>query len=412
MNTKSPDPNTQVINTLEHRIVLDSPHRATTKAQFPIRFALAFFALAITTHAFASVFWRWLESQVHSSLLIHLLFSLLALVACVVTAGLLWNMRLETHHRHKTHLGFIMLISTLGAIGVVGTCHDVEQLVTQVISEHGKPDSEAHEIHHLSIIDLLIWLTCTLGCSFWLALEERRLPRRSLSQRLASSSEYSIEHLILPLSVPTSGLVPRVKGGVIEFPVGSGNSISLDGKPGDLNTDISKLNVARHNWQQILRAIEPHQKSLKSIWIFGSNGSFDNGNKPTEELKNIDILQKGGSAVFVADAVDFLKMYLPNVQFHRVIIDSIRGRELSFNNYNDLESTIERILESIHDRFHDASDRSICIDATGGLKLTSVVAAAVTYRRQTSFQYVDTVQDANGNPVHQYDIVFETRPEL
>jgi hypothetical protein len=110
--------------------------------------------------------------------------------------------------------------------------------------------------------------------------------------------------------------------------------------------------------------------------------------------------------------VDFLKMYLPNVQFHHVINNSSSGRELKFNNYNDLESTIERVLESIHDSYHRVSDRSICIDATGGLKLTSVVAAAVTYRRQTSFQYVDTVPDANGNPVHQYDIVFETRPEL
>lgn len=321
-------------------------------------------------------------------------------------------MRLETHHRRKTHLSFIMLISTLGAIGVVGICHDVEQVVTHLLSEHDKPDSEGHAIHHPSIIELLIWLACAVGCSFWLALEERRLPRRSLSQRLASSSEHSIEHLILPLSVPTNGLVPRVKGEAIEFPVGSGNTVLLDAKPEKLGGDIDKLNVARHNWQQILRAIKPHQKTLKSVWIFGSNGSFDNGNKPTEELKNIDLLQQGGSAVFVVDAVDFLKMYLPNVQFHCVINQSLGVRELKFNNYNDLEFTIEKILESIHDRFHGVSDRNICIDTTGGLKLTSVVAAAVTYRRQTSFQYVDTVPDANGNPVHQYDIVFETRPEL
>jgi hypothetical protein len=156
----------------------------------------------------------------------------------------------------------------------------------------------------------------------------------------------------------------------------------------------------------------PHTSTLRSVWIFGSSGSFGQSQKPEGEVARGQA-EQGGSAVFVQDAICFLKAYLPDVEFHQVSIHLISGRELKFNNYNDLETTIEWILESIQHRFHGVSDRNITIDVTGGTKWTSVVAAAVTYRRQTCFQYVDTIPDADGNyPVHQYDIVFESRPEL
>jgi hypothetical protein len=410
-------------NGVQHKFVLSNNERSNPKTHFPIRFAIAFFALAIATHALASGFWHWLENAFHSPLLAHLIMSLIALVACIVAATLLWNMRLETHHRRKTHLVFIMLIATLGAIGVVGICHGVEELLGHAFSEHAKANSEPETKHQVSLAELLVWIACTLGCSYWLAWEERRLPTRSLTQTLALSNaavpnapvgqqSHPIEHLILPLTVPTNALVPVIKDGKIEFPVGAGKTIALEGTSEQLSADIIKLNEARHNWQQILRAIMPHTSTLRSIWIFGSSGSFGQSQKPGGEVARGQA-EQGGSAVFVQDAICFLKAYLPDVEFHQVSIHLISGRELKFNNYNDLETTIEWILESIQHRFHGVSDRNITIDVTGGTKLTSVVAAAVTYRRQTCFQYVDTIPDAGGNyPVHQYDIVFESRPEL
>jgi hypothetical protein len=410
-------------NGVQHKFVLSNNERSNPKTHFPIRFAIAFFALAIATHALASGFWHWLENAFHSPLLAHLIMSLFALVACIVAATLLWNMRLETHHQRKTHLVFIMLIATLGAIGVVGICHGVEELVGHAFSEHAKANSEPETTHQVSLAELLVWIAGTLGCSYWLAWEERRLPTRSLTQTLALSNaavpnalvgqqSHPIEHLILPLTVPTNALVPVIKDGKIEFPVGAGKTIALEGTSEQLSADIIKLNEARHNWQQILRAIMPHTSTLRSVWIFGSSGSFGQSQKPEGEVARGQA-EQGGSAVFVQDAICFLKAYLPDVEFHQVSIHLISGRELKFNNYNDLETTIEWILESIQHRFHGVSDRNITIDVTGGTKLTSVVAAAVTYRRQTCFQYVDTIPDADGNyPVHQYDIVFESRPEL
>ena len=424
MTDKPADSTTSEPNGVQHKFVLNKNERSNTSARFPIRFAIAFFALAIATHALASGFWHWLENAVHSPLLAHLIMSLIALVACIVAATLLWNMRLETHHRRKTHLVFIMLIATLGAIGVVGVCHGVEQLVRHALSGHAEANSEPETTHHhVSFAELLVWIAGTLGCSYWLAWEERRLPRRSLTQTLALSNtpvpnglvgqqSHPIEHLILPLTVPTNALVPVIKDGKIEFPVGEGKTIALEGTSEQLSSDIIKLNDARPNWQQLLRAIMPHTSTLRSVWIFGSNGSFDQSQKPVGEVARGQA-EQGGSAVFVQDAICFLKAYLPDVEFHQVSIHLISGRELKFNNYNDLETTIEWILQSIHHRFHAVSDRNITIDVTGGTKLTSVVAAAVTYRRQTCFQYVDTIPDAEGNyPVHQYDIVFENRPEL
>ena len=401
--TENPS-DTSTINTttIDHHLILDDFRKATSNASFPIRFALAFFALAIATHAFAAVFWHWLESQVHAPLLVHLLLSLFALVACVLVAGTLWKMRLETHHHKKIHLGFIILISSLGALGVVGICHDFEKLVGQAFSGPVSLKAETQEVHHPSIIELLSWLIFTFLCAIWLAFEERNLPKRSLSQKKAQAKFSSpntatspktdaIQHLILPLTLPTNQLVPKIHNGCIEFPVGKDETIALDGTSDKLASDISNLNKARHNWQQMLRAIEPHVDTLRSIWVFGSDES----------------------AEFVDDAIRFLKAYLPNVEFHRVSINPMSSRKLKFNNYNDLERVIESVLESIHSRFHEISDRNITIDVTGGTKLASVVAAAVTYRRQTCFQYVDTMPDAQGNyPVHQYDIVFETRPEL
>jgi hypothetical protein len=433
--TENPS-DTSTINTttIDHQLILDDFRKATSNASFPIRFALAFFALAIATHAFAAVFWHWLESQVHAPLLVHLLLSLFALVACVLVAGTLWNMRLETHHHKKIHLGFIILISSLGALGVVGICHDFEKLVGQAFSGPVSLKAETQEVHHPSIIELLSWLIFTVLCAMWLAFEERNLPKRSLSQKkaqakfsspntAASPKTDAIQHLILPLTLPTNDLVPIIENGVIIFPGSHSKSkdkskegstegskegskegstegstdeskegsILLDGTSDKLASDISKLNETRHSWQQMLRAIEPHVDTLRSVWIFGSDES----------------------AEFVDDAIRFLKAYLPNVEFHRVSISPLSSRKLKFNNYNDLETVIESVLESIHARFHGVSDRNITIDVTGGTKVASVVAAAVTYRRQTCFQYVDTMSDAQGNfPVHQYDIVFETRPEL
>jgi hypothetical protein len=132
-------------NGVQHKFVLNKNERSNTSARFPIRFAIAFFALAIATHALASGFWHWLENAVHSTLLAHLIMSLIALVACIVAATLLWNMRLETHHRRKTHLVFIMLIATLGAIGVVGICISSNSMTLAIIgSKSSEPLCRTH----------------------------------------------------------------------------------------------------------------------------------------------------------------------------------------------------------------------------------------------------------------------------
>ena len=90
-------------------------------------------------------------------------------------------------------------------------------------------------------------------------------------------------------------------------------------------------------------------------------------------------------------------------------IENVESQGLKFHDYENLETAIELVLCEIEKVYEHVLDEHVVVEVTGGSKLTSVVGAAVTFRRQTSFQYVDTT---DGNRVHLYDVAFETRPEV
>jgi hypothetical protein len=71
-----------------------------------------------------------------------------------------------------------------------------------------------------------------------------------------------------------------------------------------------------------------------------------------------------------------------------------------FENFDELSEAVSRLLHDLHQQ--GVSDSQIMIDFTGGQKVTSVVATAVTFNRPIKAQYVQT-----NFPHHviSYDIV-------
>jgi hypothetical protein len=80
-----------------------------------------------------------------------------------------------------------------------------------------------------------------------------------------------------------------------------------------------------------------------------------------------------------------------------------RRRGWNFEAFDDLSRALLEVIEFL--RRQGASERDIMVDFTGGQKVTSVVAAAVTFNRPTKTQYVQTNRPYR---VISYDVLLGT----
>jgi hypothetical protein len=89
-----------------------------------------------------------------------------------------------------------------------------------------------------------------------------------------------------------------------------------------------------------------------------------------------------------------------------VLIDCPKARISSggweFERFNDLSRAVQHLL-GIYLKEKKVDEDQIMIDFTGGQKVTSVVAASVTFNRKIKAQYVQTNSPWN---VVSYDILF------
>lgn len=199
------------------------------------------------------------------------------------------------------------------------------------------------------------------------------------------------EHLVLFLS--------RIN--LQSFPDGVPADIGLTG---DFAKDLELLDArqmtsepkSKWTWEMALRGIAHHVPTLKSVTIVCSN----------ESLLQLDLF------------LTLLSRYetLNTVRRKLLANDGGRGRVIDctprpenvtgwdFEQFDVLSNGLADLLEYF--RRERIPDKHIMVDLTGGQKVTSVVAAAITFNRHLKNQYVQTNEPWN---VIGYDIVWAPR---
>jgi hypothetical protein len=129
-------------------------------------------------------------------------------------------------------------------------------------------------------------------------------------------------------------------------------------EPDVLNTHIKRLSTVRPNWQQLLRAVEPHSGKLKAVTLYGS------------ALSRVD------------ECARFLRPYLKGVDLK--VFPPVELEEFE-EVHTLLKGEVERLLAAGH------RPEGIAIDITGGFKVPSVTGAVLTLNRAVVCQYVPSV---------------------
>lgn len=146
-----------------------------------------------------------------------------------------------------------------------------------------------------------------------------------------------------------------------------------------LDEDIRRLDGTRWPWQQFLRGLRPHSRTLRVAYLVGSLGS-------------------SGSHRRLAEAEALVLSAFPAAQAisHPAPVD--------FENFDELCVAIRAGVEFLS-RSVGLDESEVIVDVTGGPKTASIAGAVVTLDGSVAFQYVET------NPPHdviEYDLVIRS----
>ena len=145
-----------------------------------------------------------------------------------------------------------------------------------------------------------------------------------------------------------------------------------------LNKDIKALDGLGWNWQQMLRAIEPHAVALERLHLIGS---------PDSEKTT-------GSHAQLAVCRTMLERYLPEG------VEVAKAGPVDFEDFNALHRCLRGIIRQ--EKEAGLKDEDIVIDVTGGQKTTSIAGATITFNTSVTFQYVQTRPPFE---VYAYDVI-------
>lgn len=230
----------------------------------------------------------------------------------------------------------------------------------------------------------------SVACAVFLVSSYGLYRLRHAFANIQSLSRHKCEphkSLILLVSIPSDGILPDCDrklcfpdGTKLRFP--DGEEVQLSD---DLHQNIKDLDKLprRWNWQQQIRAIQPHivdpEKQLLRLHLIGSTGG---------SFEHLDSCEK------------WLKRYLPDVKI---------TKDKSGVDFNDFDAVVQHIQEIIDEQKKEGkgkmkfTDKDIVIDVTGGTSMASIAAASTTLNTRVTFQYVQT------NPpreVHAYDVAY------
>ncbi len=140
-----------------------------------------------------------------------------------------------------------------------------------------------------------------------------------------------------------------------------------------LEDDIKAVDGIKWNWQQLLRGLLPHIKSLEIAYLIGSKDTCDDSGK----------LIKKGSHNDINNAHLIISKYFPEIREIKML-----EKQIDFEDFDELIKYINKSIIYIKNTGIDEKD--IIIDVTGGMKTTSIAGAVVTMNKKVKFQYVQT----------------------
>lgn len=175
-------------------------------------------------------------------------------------------------------------------------------------------------------------------------------------------------HKVVALSVSRVSweLLTEQENGLQGLQLKNKNNNKLVSLPAELDDALTILagfkEKEKYSWEQILRALQAHQKELLKVYLIGSDGH-------------------AGTTKSFNECSALVRYYFPNLQAKEVI-----SKTADFNSLGDL---LEQYQSIIRDEYHHL--HHLMIDVTGGTKVVSVAAAIVTLEHpNVEFQYVET----------------------
>lgn len=240
-------------------------------------------------------------------------------------------------------------------------------------------------------VDLVWLLSLAMALAYllrwWHSFGRKLMRARTRQYRRRLASQDQREHLVLFLSNLSPDNADS-NGRPLEFELTD-----------DFDNDLAKLlQKARPYWpwEQMLRAIRVHRPQLQAIYCIGSPESLPQAMNFRRILEHYDLLKHCRFELVVKAEGG-----------HR-LLSSYTSREtpdpagIDFEDFDDLAEAVRWLIAELRGRKID--DRSVMVDFTGGLKVTSVVAVAETFDLEISAQYVQTSGNKN---VYSYDVVVE-----
>ncbi len=230
-----------------------------------------------------------------------------------------------------------------------------------------------------------IYLILFAAAATWLYLMRTRLfqPR---TRFLRNESPEKREHLVLFLSNLDTARRP--------FQDGVPEGVILTG---DLDEDLAAFAEWKKRnpywpWEMPLRAIRHHLGRLSTVTVICSSQSIQQAHWFGQVVARYPTVQGVPVRVFSHEADRPAMVECPKTPPSRGGWD--------FERFDDLSRAMLHLLREF--KKQQVRDDQIMIDFTGGQKVTSVVAASVTFNRKIKAQYVQT------NPPHEvisYDIL-------
>jgi len=242
--------------------------------------------------------------------------------------------------------------------------------------------------NHLATLTFYFSLLALLACLAYFQRDVLNRPRTRLRQIHQPPQR---QHLTLFVSSLNPGSYDSSSG----FPPGFQPSFKLSSDLDGL-LDLKDKGRPRWPWEMILRGIVHHVPRLQTVSVFCSTASITQvhllgrilGRYPEFRNVKFKVVLRREHGI---DLVDF-----PSNPFSRC------GWE--FEDFDDLCDGLLELFRLLDDR--GVPNREITVDLTGGYKVTSVVAAAVTFNRDVMAQYVQTERKTNHEPIG-YDWVIE-----
>ena len=246
-------------------------------------------------------------------------------------------------------------------------------MVAVLLSEVGGGilDEILKSLAHISIwLKLMIIVSIIFFLVVWLYhLRNTFFPFRTLSRHPCEGHE----GLVLLLS--DSNILVDIKSFPLTIKNSAGQQAVLAGE--SLEEDIKALNLLTKpwwNWQQLLRGLAPHQKTLKIVYLIGS--------KDTKDEKG-EVIKKG-SGKDIDNAAKLVHKYFLEAEIKKL------EEAVDFEDLDEIVKYVNKCIAYI--RKMEIEEKDIIIDVTGGMKTTSIAGAIVTMNRKaTTFQYVQTI---------------------